>query len=90
MHEDLVTLELKLKYCKCYAQSDVSLLDCIMVEYVYNWGPLIHGTDRTGPDRIHTLFYGTDRTMNAEFRRMRQVRHHVGMEVFVMAVLDLG
>ena len=28
--------------------------------------------------------------MNAEFKRMRQVRCHVGMEVFVMAVLDLG
>ena len=36
VHEDLVTLELKLRYCKCYAQSDVSLLDCVMVEYVYN------------------------------------------------------
>ena len=28
--------------------------------------------------------------MNAEFKRMRQVHCHVGMEVFVMAVLDLG
>ena len=43
-------------------------------------GPLIHGTDRTGPDQIHTLFYGTDRTMNAEFKRMRQVCCHMGME----------
>ena len=43
-------------------------------------GPLIHGTDRTGPDQIHTLFYGTDRTMNAEFKRMRQVCCHIGME----------
>ena len=25
-------------------------------------GPLFHGTDRTGPDQIHTLFYGTERT----------------------------
>ena len=51
-------------------------------------GPLIHGTDR--PDQIHTLFYGTDRTMNVEFKLMRQVRCYIGMEVFVMAVLDLG
>ena len=35
---------------------------------------------RTGPDQIHTLFYGTDRTMNAEFKRMRQVCCHIGME----------
>ena len=47
---------------------------------VYFRGPLIHGTDRTGPDQIHTLFYGTDRTMNAEFKRMRQVCCHIGME----------
>ena len=33
-----------------------------------------------GPDQIHTLFYGTDRTMNAEFKRMRQVCCHIGME----------
>ena len=32
------------------------------------------------PDQIHTLFYGTDRTMNAEFKRMRQVCCHIGME----------
>ena len=48
--------------------------------YVIRGGPLIHGTDRTGPDQIHTLFYGTDRTMNAEFKRMRQVCCHIGME----------
>ena len=35
---------------------------------------------RNGPDQIHTLFYGTDRTMNAEFKRMRQVCCHIGME----------
>ena len=35
---------------------------------------------RTGPDQIHRLFYGTDRTMNAEFKRMRQVCCHIGME----------
>ena len=52
-----------------------------MLEQNVRWGgPLIHGTDRTGPDQIHTLFYGTDRTMNAEFKRMRQVCCHIGME----------
>ena len=43
--------------------------------YSQTRGPLIHGTDQ-----IHTLFYGTDRTMNAEFKRMRQVCCHIGME----------
>ena len=31
---------------------------------VQNRGPLFHGTDRTGPDQIHTLFYGKERTMD--------------------------
>ena len=66
-----------------------------MYHHVRIWGPLIHGTDRTGPDQTKFTHYFTERTgqMNAEFKRMRQVCCHVFMEVLpqlVMAVLGLG
>ena len=36
---------------------------------------------QNGPDQIHTLFYGMDWTMNADFKRMWQVRCHIGILV---------